>query len=118
MLEGTTTEQQSNEPSNLKINELFVVVWQNCDAAYEWHIGYKKNVIADGYCIDHLHQVNKYCCNKWKCPSQEHVHTAEFEEIVNCAVHREWDITPDTRERFFTVKNIKDIINTFNNHVK
>ena len=34
VLEGTTTEQQSNEPSNLKINELCVVVWQNCDAGY------------------------------------------------------------------------------------
>ena len=37
VLEGTTTEQQSNEPSNLKINELCVVVWQNCDAGYEWY---------------------------------------------------------------------------------
>ena len=40
VLEGTTTEQQSNEPSNLKINEFCVVVWQNCDAGYEWYTGY------------------------------------------------------------------------------
>ena len=89
VLEGTTTEQQSNEPSNLKINDLCVVVWQNCDAGYEWYIGYIKNLTADGYCVDHLHRINKDCHNKWKYPSQEGVHTAEFEQIVNCVVYGE-----------------------------
>ena len=41
--------------------------------------------------------------------------TAEFEQIV---VHGEWDITHDTRKRLFTFKNIKNIINAFNNHLK
>ena len=44
--------------------------------------------------------------------------TAEFEQIVNCVVHGEWDITHDTRKRLFSFKNIKDIINAFNNHLK
>ena len=66
VLEGTTTEQQSNEPSTLKINELCLGVWQNCDARYEWCIGYVKNVTADGYCVDHLHRLNKNWHNEWK----------------------------------------------------
>ena len=93
------------------------MVWQNCDAIYDWYIGYIKNLTADGYCVDHLHRVNKDCHNKWKYPSQEDAHTAEFEQIVNCAVYGEWDITPDTGKIFFTVKNIKDI-NAFNYYVK
>ena len=36
VLEGTTTEQPSNEPRNIKINEHCVVVWRKCDAGYEW----------------------------------------------------------------------------------
>ena len=36
VLEGTTTEQKSSGPSNMKINKLCVVVWQKCDAGYEW----------------------------------------------------------------------------------
>ena len=118
VLEGSTTEQQSNEPSNLKVNHLWVEIWQNRDAGYEWYVGYVENVTADDYCVDHLHQVNKDYHSKWKYLSQEDIHTAEFEQIVNCVGHGEWDITPDTRKRFFTVKNIKDIINAFNNHVK
>ena len=49
---------------------------------------------------------------------QQDVYTAEFEQIVNCVFHGEWDITPDATKIFFTVKNIKDIINAFNNHVE
>ena len=89
MLEGTTPEQQSNKPSNLKTNELCVVLWQNCDAGYEWYIGYVKNITAEGHCVHHLHQVNEDCHNKWKYPSQQDVHTAEFGQIVNCVVHVE-----------------------------
>ena len=117
VLEGTTTEQQSNEPSNLKINKLCVVLWQNCDAGYEWYIGYVKNVTADSYCVDHLHWViingkkKLNCYNKWNYLSQEDFRTAEFEQT-------EWDITTSTRKRFFTVKNIKYIIDAFNNRVK
>ena len=89
VLEGTTTEQQRNECSNLKINELCVVVWQNCDAGYVWCIGYMKNVTANGYRVDYLHRVYKDCHSKWKHSSQEDVHTAEFEQIVNYVVHGE-----------------------------
>ena len=90
------------------------MLWQNCDAGYEWYIGYVKNITAEGHCVHHLHQVNEDCHNKWKYPSQQDVHTAEFGQIVNCVVHVEQDI----RKRFFTVKNIKDNIIAFNNHVK
>ena len=79
--------------------------------------GYIKNVTADGYCVDHFHRVNKDCHNKWRYSSQEDVHTVEFEQIVNCVVHGKWDITPDTRKRLFTFKNIKDVKNAFNNHL-
>ena len=48
-----------------------------------------KNITAEGYCVHHLHQVNEDCHNKWKYPSEKDIHTAEFEQIVNCVVHAE-----------------------------
>ena len=95
-LEGLTEQPQSSVPAPLKLNELCVDVWPNCDAGYEWYIGYIKSVTADGYVVDHLHHVTKGCLNNWKHLSHEEVHTAENYQIVNGVVEGEWNITPDT----------------------
>ncbi|KAG1651998.1 ATP-binding cassette sub-family A member 3 [Nymphon striatum] len=81
----------------------------NCDASYEWYIGYVKSIINNGYIVDHLHRVVPGCHIKWKYPSTEDVQTAELEQIGNCTVKGEWDITPDTRKSFFIIENIKAI---------
>ncbi|KAG1683162.1 Low density lipoprotein receptor adapter protein 1-B [Nymphon striatum] len=108
-LEDRPCQHQISEPTPLNLNELCAVIWQNCDASYEWYIGYVKSIINNGYIVDHLHRVVPGCHIKWKYPSTEDVQTAELEQIVNCTVKGEWDITPDTRKRFFIIENIKAI---------
>ena len=50
--EGTISKARSN----VQLNELCIVAWQNCDAKYEWYIGYVKSVDDNGmYKVDHLH---------------------------------------------------------------
>ncbi|KAG1681045.1 Pyruvate carboxylase, mitochondrial [Nymphon striatum] len=106
-LEERPCQHQISEPTPLNLNELCAVIWQNCDASYEWYIGYVKSIINNGYIVDHLHRVVPGCHIKWKYPSTEDVQTAELEQIVNCTVKGEWDITPDTRKRFCIIENIK-----------
>ncbi|KAG1655467.1 NADH dehydrogenase [ubiquinone] 1 alpha subcomplex assembly factor 3 [Nymphon striatum] len=108
-LEERPCQHQISEPTPLNLNKLCAVIWQNCDASYEWYIGYVKSIINNGYIVDHLHRVVPGCHIKWKYPSTEDVQTAELEQILNCTVKGEWDITPDTRKRFFIIENIKAI---------
>ena len=49
------------------MNEMCVVVWQNCDSKYEWFLGYVKDGM---YNIDHLHRVTEVSHSKWKYPSK------------------------------------------------
>ena len=117
--DGHVEQSHQSRIPTLKLNELCVVVWQNCDSKYEWYIAYVKQITDDGYVVDHLHRVEKNCHNKWKYPSVEDVQTAEKEQIVNCiVVEGNWDITPDTRKRVFTLENRKAIEKAFYNHVK
>ena len=98
------------------VNQLCVVVWQNCDSKYEWFIAYVKKITNDGYVVDHLHRMVKGVNSKWKYPKNEHIQTAEPEHIVKCDINGEWDFTPDTRKRQFIVDNTKDIKKAFMYH--
>ena len=55
---------------------------------------------------------------KWKYPSKVHIQTVEPEQIVKCDVEGQWDYTPDSRKRIFSVSNIKTICSAFEKHVK
>ncbi|KAG1650219.1 hypothetical protein GQR58_028234 [Nymphon striatum] len=81
-LEERPCQHQISEPTPLNLNELCAVIWQNCDASYEWYIGYVKSIINNGYIVDHLHRVVPGCHIKWKYPSTEDVQTAELEQIA------------------------------------
>ena len=103
---------------SLGLNKLCVVVWQRCDAKYEWYIAYVKEIKQNGYVVDHLHRVANGCNIKWKYPSSEDIQIAEHDQIVNCDVLGGWDFTPDARKRLFIVTNIKIIEKAFKKHVK
>ena len=45
---------------SVKINELCVVVWQNCDSNYEWYLGYPKSVSNSMYTVDHLQSFKRF----------------------------------------------------------
>ncbi|KAG1715052.1 Myosin-VIIa [Nymphon striatum] len=70
-LEERPCQHQISEPTPLNLNELCAVIWQNCDASYEWYISYAKSIINNGYIVDHLHRVVPGCHIKWKYPSTE-----------------------------------------------
>ena len=110
-------EQQPMPNRSFKFNELCVVVWQNCDAKYEWFVAYVKEVNADKYVVDHLHRATAGSDCKWKYPRIEDIQEAEIEQIVICDVEGHWDITPDKRKRLFTVKNINEINHAFQKHI-
>ena len=42
--------------TSLIVNQLCVVVWQNCDSKYEWFIAYVKQMTNNGYAVDHLYR--------------------------------------------------------------
>ena len=103
---------------SVKINELCVVVWQNCDSNYEWYLGYPKSVSNSMCTVDHLHRVLRDSHTKWKYPSEVDIQTVEPKQIVICDVEGQWDYTPDSRKRIFSVLNIKTICSAFEKHVK
>ncbi|KAG1673895.1 [3-methyl-2-oxobutanoate dehydrogenase [lipoamide]] kinase, mitochondrial [Nymphon striatum] len=86
-LEERPCQHQISEPTPLNLNELCAVIWQNCDASYEWYIGYVKSIINNGYIVDHLHRVVPGCHIKWKYPSTEDVQTAEISDRGNGIPH-------------------------------
>ena len=76
--------------TSLIVNQLCVVVWQNCDSKYEWFIAYVKQMTNDGYVVDHLHCTVPGVNNKWKYLKTEDIQTAEPEQIVKCDVKGEF----------------------------
>ena len=112
------TAKPTNHANLLTVNELCIVVWQNCDRKYEWYIAYIKEITNDGCVVDHLHRVAEGCNNKWKYPSTEDIQTAEAEQIISCSIEGNWDITPDTRKRHFSLQNQKLVEKKFACHVK
>ena len=49
--------QEPTDPG-LKVNQLCIVIWQNCDAKYECYVTYVKKAIPGVFEVDHLHRVN------------------------------------------------------------
>ena len=84
----------------LKLNELCVLAWQNCDSKHEWFLAYVKGFDADKYTGGHLNLANNYnnnqllIANGSEYPSID-VQEAELDQITNCNVKGNWDIAPD-----------------------
>ena len=67
------------------------------------------------YIIDHLHRVLDGSHTKWKYPKREDVQMVEPEQIVKCDIKGEWNYSPDSRKRLFTITNVKTIVEHFRN---
>ena len=83
-----------------------ILIWQDTNVKYEWYIGYIKDITAAGYIVDHLHRAISNSDTKWKYPKTEDIQYAEEDQIVSCDVWGDWDISPDSRQRLFTLHNI------------
>ena len=105
---------RQNKISEVAINEMRVVVWQKRDLTYDWYIGYVKKIDENGkYVIDHLHRVLDGSHAKWKYPKREDIQNVEPEQIIKCVIKGEWDYSPDSRKRLFTITNVKTICGAF-----
>ena len=116
-LECTQHQRQRVNQAILGLNELRVVVWQNCDSKCEWFLAYIKHIEDDKYTVNHLHRATNSSDCKWKYPSIEDVQEAELDQLVNCSVEGHWDIAPDKRKRLFSVSNITAIDAAFKRHI-
>ena len=66
----------------VSVNEMCVVVWQNCDSKYEWFLGYAKSLEKDEiYIINHLHRVTDGSHSTWKYPSKADCQRVERDQI-------------------------------------
>ena len=98
-----------------KINDLCVVVWQETNG-YQWYLGYIKKLLSNAkLSVDHL--VRTTSDSKWKYPSQEDLQEAGPEQIVQCEVNGDWDMSADSRKRRFSITNVKAISCAFQRHI-
>ena len=88
-------------------NEMCIVILQDTNAKYEWYIGYIKGITVAGYIVDHLHRAISNSDTKWKYPKTKGTQSAEESQIVSCDEWGDWDISPDSRKRLFTLYNIQ-----------
>ena len=91
-----------------RTNKMCVVIW-NASDNYEWYLGYVVKHVDDQLSVDHLARSTKNSHSKWKYPSKEDVQLVETDQIVDCEIVGEWDMTADSRKRFYTLNNAKDI---------
>ena len=77
---------------------MYIVIWQDANAKYEWETGYIKVIIAAGYIVDHLHRAISNTDTKWKYPKIEDIQCAEEDQI-----------SPDSRKMLFTLHNIQQV---------
>ena len=91
------------------INKMCVVVWNMPNEQYEWYLGYVVKRMDDKLSVDHLARGIKNSHSKWKYPSKEDIQLVEMDQIVNCNIIGERDMAADSRKRFYTLSNAKDI---------
>ena len=94
----------NNAASPLSLNELCIAVCRNSVNKYDWYIGYIKEINAEGYVIDHMHQAVKSSALHWIYPKPEDIQTTKKEQIVPCKVIGEWDNSSETRKSLFIFK--------------
>ena len=94
-----------------------VVVWVDDNGSYSWYLGYIKKKVDGQLIVDHLARVLKNSDTAWKYPSKEDLQPVYDDQIVNCTISGEWDMTGDLRKRVFKLENAKDISFASTKHV-
>ena len=100
-----------------KTNTMCVVVWIDENDSYSWYLGYIKKQVDDKFLVDHLTRVVKNSDTAWKYPSKEDQETVFDDQIVDCSIIGEWDMTGDLRKRVFKLENAKTISCASTKHV-
>ena len=100
------TETLAKVPKKHNVDEMGILIWQDTNAKCECYIGYIKDITGAGYIVDHLHRAISNSDTKWKYLKTEDIQCAEEDQNVSCDVRGDWDISPDSQKRLFTLHNI------------
>ena len=63
-----------NHLSVVDVNQLWIVVWE-VEKEEKWFIGYVKEVLKDGYTVEHLHWSPSTQNDFWNYPSPDDIQT-------------------------------------------
>ena len=104
LVSSTTTSIQQGVLET-SINDLVAIVWQTKEVIFEWHLGYVKKKVNGKFIIDHLLRSIKNSNTKWKYLTREDIQIVEPDQIIQCDVSGEWDLT-SSRKRCYTLANL------------
>ena len=92
------TSEVKNHVSVVDVNQLCIVVWE-VEKEVKWFIGYVKEILEDGYTVEHLHRSpstqNDFC----NYPSPDDMQTVSEEQIIPCKIDGDWQPTNNTSTR-------------------
>ena len=92
-----------------------IVVWE-VEKEVKWFIGYVKEILEDGYIVEHLHRSPSTQNDFWNYPSPGDIQTLSKEQIIPCQIDGDWEPTNNTSTRIdfkFHLRNSSAIENTF-----
>ena len=104
-------EISPNDPeSNIRINYIHAIIWQNEKEEKEWYLGYIKEEIENEYIVEHLQRVSQGSDLMWTYPTTEDIQRVEKEQILPIEIKGDWNME---RKNKFVLKNINDVIVEF-----
>ena len=68
------------------------MVWE-VEKEVKWFIGYVKEILEDGYTVEHLHQSPSTQNDFWNYPSPDDIQTVSEEQIIPCKIDGDWEPT-------------------------
>ena len=97
------------------INYICIVVWE-VEKEVKWFIGYVKEILEDGYTVEHLHQSPSTQNDFWNYPSPDDVQTIYEEQLIPFKIDEDWEPTNNASTRVdfkFHLRNSSAIEDTF-----
>ena len=109
------TPEVKNHASVVDVNQLCIVVWE-VEKEVKWFIGYVKEILEDGYTVEHLHQSPCTQNDFWNYPSPDDVQTIYEEQLIPFKIDEDWEPTNNASTRVdfkFHLRNSSAIEDTF-----
>lgn len=120
IVQGTIIPTVVNAQVNTEFetNDNCVVLWY-INGRWDWFIGYvKERLNDDQYMVDHLERVRSGNNSGWRYPSADDTNTVDHDQIIPIKIIGDWNITQNTRQMVFSIKNYAEIQRKFDDIVK
>ena len=88
----------------MNVGDMCVTLWIE-KGGRNWYLGYCVKVCGNGlYEVEHIHRAAKDSNLMWKYPTTDDIATVDVDQILDCEIDGEWNITAN-RNNEFTLKN-------------